>query len=143
MKCCFAQHGIPRIIISDNGPQFACDELKEFASMYEFTPTYSSPMYPKSNGQTERCIQTVKSMLKKATLDGSDFHLALLNYRNATIFFLSGRVPSRITNEQKIKMHHSASYLRLFGMTMRVCHRTMFPHSCQLLVDCFEWQAAF
>ena len=30
----------------------------------------------------EKAVQTVKRLMKKATLDGKDFHLALLEYRN-------------------------------------------------------------
>ena len=42
----------------------------------------SSPRYPQSNGQAERAIGTVKSLMKKAIEDGSDVQLALLNFRN-------------------------------------------------------------
>ncbi len=77
LKSIFARHGIPEIIRSDNGPQYASQEFSSFARTYGFENITSSPRYPQSNGQAERTIQTVKNMLKKS----SDPHLALLNYR--------------------------------------------------------------
>ena len=48
---------------------------------YGFTHRTSSPTYPQSNGQAERTVQTVKTLLKKA----SDPHKALLDYHNTEI----------------------------------------------------------
>ena len=78
----FARHGIPEVLISDNGPQFSCGEFREFAQRWDFQHVTSSPRYPQSNGQAERAIGTVKSLMKKAIEDGSDVQLALLNFRN-------------------------------------------------------------
>ena len=47
--------------------------------------TTSSPLYPQSNGQSERFVQTVKQMLKKAKEEGKDFYIALLEYRTTPI----------------------------------------------------------
>ena len=82
MRSQFARHGIPELLISDNGPQFSCGEFREFAQRWDFQHVTSSPRYPQSNGQAERAIGTVKSLMKKAIEDGSDVQLALLNFRN-------------------------------------------------------------
>ena len=42
----------------------------------------SSPGFPRSNGQVERCVQTVKNSLIKATQEKSDPHFVLMEYRN-------------------------------------------------------------
>ena len=52
--------------MSDNGPEFASSEYKQFAKDWDFDHDTSSPEYPQSNGFIERTIQTVKSTLKKA-----------------------------------------------------------------------------
>ena len=69
-------------MITDNGPQFSCHLFRCFAQQYQFNHCTSSPYHPQSNGMAEKAVQTVKGLMKKATLDGKDFHLALLEYRN-------------------------------------------------------------
>lgn len=82
LKSLFAVHGIPAILETDNGPQYASKEFRDFANQWNFEHRTSSPKYPKSNGLAERFVQTAKGMLRKCTLDGTDVNLALLNYRN-------------------------------------------------------------
>ena len=36
-KSIFARHGIPDVMISDNGPQYYCQDYKDFASKWGFT----------------------------------------------------------------------------------------------------------
>ena len=73
----FKRHGVPEVMVSDNGPQYSSHEMEEFVSTYGFTHITSSPHYPQSNGLAERPVQTVKQLLKKS----QDLHLALLVYR--------------------------------------------------------------
>ena len=76
VKSTFSRNGVPDIFFTDNGCQFNSQEFKEFATEYGFTYRTSSPIYPQSNGQAERTVQTVKTLLKKA----SDPYKALLDY---------------------------------------------------------------
>jgi len=82
MRSQFARHGIPEVLMSDNGPQFSCSEFRVFAESWDFEHITSSPRFPQSNGQVERAIATVKNLVNKATDDGSDVQVALLNFRN-------------------------------------------------------------
>lgn len=81
----FARHGIPDTLISDNGPQFASEEFAHFAKSWKFKHITSSPGFPQSNGQSERAIQSVKNLLKKARESQGDPYIALLEYRNAPL----------------------------------------------------------
>ena len=85
LKSIFARHGIPEILMSDNGPQYASLEFKEFAKKWQFSHITSSPLYAQSNGLVERHIQTLKRLMKKCVYDNRDIYLALLQYRNTPI----------------------------------------------------------
>ena len=84
MKSVFARHGIPDEVIADNMP-FSSKECIQFAQEWGFEINTSSPRYPQSNGMSERTIQTVKNLLKKAEDDGNDPYIALLEYRNTPV----------------------------------------------------------
>ena len=43
LKSIFAQHGIPRIVMSYNGPQFTSAQYREFAKTWDFESKTSSP----------------------------------------------------------------------------------------------------
>ena len=61
MKSQFARHGIPKELITDNGPQFSCTEFARFVSAWDFRHMTSSPKYPRSNGLAERNLRTIKN----------------------------------------------------------------------------------
>ena len=81
LKSQFARHGIPDILMTDNGPQFTAAQFQEFVSTYGFEHITSSPYKHNSNGLAEKAVQTVKHLLTKAKKDNKDPYLALLAYR--------------------------------------------------------------
>ena len=78
----FGRHGIPDTVMSDNGPQFDCDDFRQFAKKYAFKHVTSSPCYPQSNGQIEKAVDTCKSLMRKAKAHKKDVHLVILDWRN-------------------------------------------------------------
>ena len=50
LKSILSHHGVPSVLMSDNGPQFDSSYMKEFANTYGFQHVISSPHYPQSNG---------------------------------------------------------------------------------------------
>ena len=98
LKAIFARHGIPSIMISDNGPQYNCKEMREFAGKYNFCHITSSPYHPQSNGLAERSVKTAKLLLK----DSPDPCKALLSYR-ATPLPSCGFSPAELLMGRKIR----------------------------------------
>ncbi|KAI5718308.1 hypothetical protein M8J77_019339 [Diaphorina citri] len=82
IKSIFARHGIPQIVVSDNGPQFSSREFQQFARTYEFQHITSSPRYPRSNGEAESAVKIMKKMLTKCLYDNTDPYIGMLNLRN-------------------------------------------------------------
>ena len=85
IKQIFAEQGVPERLISENGPQFNSQQFKEFAKGWDFEHITSSPKYTQSNGIAERCIQTIKGAMKKATLGNRDIDMSLLCLRSISI----------------------------------------------------------
>lgn len=96
-KSIFARHGIPEVIVSDNGPQFSAETFTKFAQDYQFKHTTSSPYYPRSNGGAERAVGTVKNLLEKE----SDPYLALLAYRVTPLS--NGYSPSELLMSRRLR----------------------------------------
>lgn len=85
IQCCkrnFSRHGIPRIVITDNGTHFNNKMFQRFAAEWEFKFSTSSPYHAQSNGKAESAIKIAKNILKKAKDSKTDVYLALLNWRN-------------------------------------------------------------
>ncbi|KAL7852894.1 hypothetical protein SRHO_G00186790 [Serrasalmus rhombeus] len=100
VKSIFARYGIPKTVVSDNGPCYNCKEWQQFASHYGFNHVPSSPQHAQANGKAEKGVHILKQILKKTTDSKSDPYLALLSYRAAPLE--CGLSPSRTVNEPQI-----------------------------------------
>ena len=96
-KSIFARHGIPETVVSDNGPQYTSEMYAEFAKSYQFEHVTSSPYYPKSNGEAERAVGTIKRMWEKC----DDPYLALLAYRSTPLHI--GYSPSELLMSRMLR----------------------------------------
>ncbi|XP_039605735.1 uncharacterized protein K02A2.6-like [Polypterus senegalus] len=61
----FATHGLPDIIVSDNGAAFTSAEFKEFTERNGIQHVTTAPYHLSSNGQAERMVQTTKDALRR------------------------------------------------------------------------------
>ena len=66
----FVDFGIPEKLVTDNGAQFGSFEFRQFTERLNIEHATSSPNHPRSNGQSERSIQTIKQSLKKMLTEG-------------------------------------------------------------------------
>lgn len=82
LKKIFSRHGIPEQVRSDDGPQYASQEFRDFASSYNFKHSTSSPHHPQSNRLAERTIKTVKKMMLKSEDPFCSYRSTLLPWCN-------------------------------------------------------------
>ena len=61
----FSRVGVPNSIVSDNGPQFVSNIMKEVSRLLSIETIHSSPYHPQGNGLVERLNGTLKSMLRR------------------------------------------------------------------------------
>ena len=64
-KATFSRYGIPKYVVSDNGPQVSSFEFALFAKDWDFIHDPSSTKYPKSNGMAKNAVKIVKKCVKE------------------------------------------------------------------------------
>ena len=81
----FATHGIPRILDTDNIPQFVSSEFQAFMKNNGITHIYSAPYHPATNGLAEQSIQTFKEHMKCLPVGSvkNTFQFLLIVFTNA------------------------------------------------------------
>ena len=97
LKSIFARHGIPEVVVSDNGPQYSSAAFQDFSKEYEFSHVTSSPKYPQANGEAERAVKTTKLLLEK----NADPYLAMLAYRSTPLE--NGHSPSQLLMGRRLR----------------------------------------
>ena len=62
----FARFGVVDTLVCNNGSQFTSGEFRDFCETYQIEHITIPSYLPRSNGQTERLVDTLKRALKKA-----------------------------------------------------------------------------
>lgn len=65
LRSIFATHGLPAVIVSDNGSSLVSEEFKQFLRKNGVRHVTTAPYHPSSNGCAERAVRVVKEGLKK------------------------------------------------------------------------------
>ena len=60
LRTMFASHGLPEIVVNDNGSNFMSSEFKSFLQKNGIRHITSAPYHPSSNGLVERAVRTFK-----------------------------------------------------------------------------------
>lgn len=145
-KSIFARHGIPEVVVSDNGPQFSrvkTSAFSAFAQEYGFQHITSSPHYPQSNGLAEAAVKIIKKSMEKT----GDPYKTLLAYRTTPLnngyspaeLLMGRRLRSTIPTAKKMLVPSTPDMTRLrkYEEELRVKQRKAYDrrHRVQDLAD--------
>ena len=92
----FAVFGLPKTVVTDNGPCFTSSEFEQFLLKNGIAHKTSPPYHPASNGLAERAVQTFKkAMLKMSESLPTRLSRFLFRYR-ITPQSTTGRSPAEL-----------------------------------------------
>ncbi|XP_059059434.1 uncharacterized protein K02A2.6-like [Achroia grisella] len=106
LRTMWARFGIPKKIVSDNGPPFSSAEFASFLKYNGVEHVFSSPYHPASNGAAENAVRICKRVIKKANIQRLDVITALnrylLIYRN-TEHCTTGESPAKLLQGRSLR----------------------------------------
>ncbi|XP_043212657.1 uncharacterized protein K02A2.6-like [Amphibalanus amphitrite] len=106
LRMAFAEHGVPRVVVSDNAAVFTGEALRHFLARNGVQQVFSPPLHPKSNGQGESAVKVIKTGLQKRT-DGSlqtRLSRVLFHYRT-TPHSATGVTPAELLHGRPLVTH--------------------------------------
>lgn len=107
IKCfreAFATHGIPDVVISDNGTGFVAAEVKDYLHRLGIKFIQTAPYHPASNGLAERMVQTLKHQLKKIPAQKWQVELAnILLALRSTPCATTGKSPAELLMGRRLR----------------------------------------
>ena len=117
----FAAHGLPEVLVSDNGTVFSSGDFLEFTKRNDIRHVKTAPYHPSSNGQVERAVQTFKEAIEKNSTDSLPTRVSrfLFNYRN-TPHSTTGVSPAELLLGRRPRTHLS---LLIPSITSQVARR--------------------
>ena len=102
LKKHFVRYGIPRMIVSNGGPQFTSQEFTSFMEDWGINHVTSSPMHQRANGKAESAVKIMKSLPVKTHKEGDDPYEAMLEQRN-TPRQDTGRSPAEMMFDRRTR----------------------------------------
>lgn len=102
----FARWGNPRSIRMDNGPQFACTEMKEYLKSENIKAEYSPPYWPRANGQVERMNRDLKLAIQRSLNEGKEWRKGLaehLKMYRSSPHATTGRTPAELMFKRRMR----------------------------------------
>uniref|UniRef100_H3A251 Gypsy retrotransposon integrase-like protein 1 n=1 Tax=Latimeria chalumnae TaxID=7897 RepID=H3A251_LATCH len=104
----FATHGLPLIVVTDNGPSFVSGEFENFLKKNGIKHVRTSPYHPASNGLAERAVRTFKEGGGVRKIMGGNLETKvaqfLLKYRT-TPQTTTGISPAQLLMGQQLRTH--------------------------------------
>ena len=80
LRQAFANHGLPEMVVSDNGSGYASEEFADFMARNGILHVKTAPRHPSSNGLVERSVRIFKEGMKKLEGFGGTVHTILSRF---------------------------------------------------------------
>ncbi|XP_033005510.1 uncharacterized protein K02A2.6-like [Lacerta agilis] len=103
LRALFVTHGLPDVVVSDNGAQFTSMEFKDFMNVNGIRHVTSAPFHPSTNGQAERMVRTTKDALRRIVY--GDWHQRLSSFllsQHVTPHSTTGRSPAELLMRRRL-----------------------------------------
>ncbi|XP_064089106.1 uncharacterized protein K02A2.6-like [Macrobrachium nipponense] len=98
LRAIFSDTGVPVLLKTDGGQQFASSALRRFLSRWGVEHRITSPYNPKANGHAEASVKIIKKLImttaKNGNLDADEFARGMLELRNTPR--ADGRSPAQV-----------------------------------------------
>ena len=79
----FCTHGLPKLLKTDNGPQFASEEFESFLKTNDIQHRTSTPLWPQANGEVERQNRSLLKALKIAQAEKKNLWVEMRKFLTA------------------------------------------------------------
>ena len=135
LKAIFSELGIPKTLVSDNGPCYTGDQFKKTMSHLGIMHITTSPHHHQSNGLAEGYVGIIKNLLSKAKEMGQDYHEVISVYRSMPLSndlpspfeLLHGRKPSIDLPQWERKPKVNLEVLRQQNKNEQAQHDNILP----------------
>ena len=108
LRMMFSTHGLPEVIVSDNGTVFPSEEFSDFTCRNNIRHIRIPPHHPSSNGQVERAVQTFKDAMGRKSFDTLQARVARFLFHYRTIpHTTTGITPAEMLMGRRLRTHMS------------------------------------
>ena len=137
LRSIFSSHGLPDIIVSDNGSVFTSQDFQEFTKKNGIRHVTSAPYHPATNGLAERAVQTFKNFMKKSSTNSLETRLSrfLFQYR-ITPHSSTGVSPAELLMGRRLLSHLDLVFSNLATRVEQHQGRQKASHDKRSSSDC-------
>lgn len=104
LRAIFSVHGLPEVLVSDNGTAFTSTEFHDFTTGIGIRHIRTVPYHPASNGQAERAVKIVKEGLKKSSKDSLKTQISRFSFAIGSPHRVTG-TPAELLLGQRPRSH--------------------------------------